>query len=141
MSRRLALCVLGWLSFCGIGSTQTPKAPPARPDVPGGGEELFVATPLTQKDSFTPGVEGQVWRIDAAGNVTLAAADMGTTNGIDLSPDGKTLYVNESVQRNVWAFTVAADGSLSDKRLVKRFDDFGMDGMRCDVDGNLYVTR
>ena len=38
--------------------------------------------------------------------------DMGTTNGIEVSPDGKTLYVNESVQRNVWAFDITADGSL-----------------------------
>jgi sugar lactone lactonase YvrE len=84
---------------------------------------------------------GQVWRIDTSGRVTLAAPDMGTTNGIDVSPDGHTLYVNESVQRNIWSFTIAADGSLTDKRLFKKFDDFGFDGMRCDVDGNLYVTR
>jgi sugar lactone lactonase YvrE len=84
---------------------------------------------------------GQLWRIDRAGKTTLVASDMGTTNGIDVSPDGRTLYVNESLQRNVWAFTIAPDGSLKDKRLLKKFDDFGFDGMRCDVDGNLYVTR
>src|SRR5262249_22740988 len=42
---------------------------------------------------------------------------------------------------NVWAFDIAADGSLSNKRLLKKFDDHGFDGMRCDVDGNLYITR
>ena len=84
---------------------------------------------------------GQIWRIDTAGKVTLVADHMGTTNGIDISPDGKTLYVNESVQRTVWAFTIAADGSLNQKRLIKQFDDFGLDGMRVDVDDNLYVTR
>ena len=84
---------------------------------------------------------GQVWRIDTAGKVTLAAPDMGTTNGIEVSPDGKTLYVNESKQLNIWAFTIAADGTLHDKRLFKKFDDFGYDGQRCDIDGNLYVTR
>jgi gluconolactonase len=84
---------------------------------------------------------GQLWRIDTAGKVTQVAANMGTTNGIEVSPDGKTLYVNESVQRNIWAFTIQADGSLADKRLLKKFDDHGFDGMRCDVDGNLYVTR
>jgi sugar lactone lactonase YvrE len=85
--------------------------------------------------------KGQVWRIDRDGKVSLAAADMGTANGIEVSPDGKTLYVNESVQRNIWAFAVGRDGSLSGKRLLKKFEDFGFDGMRCDVDGNLYVTR
>jgi gluconolactonase len=84
---------------------------------------------------------GQVWRIDTAGRVTLAAADMGTTNGIEVSPDGRTLYVNESVQRNVWAFALGPAGALSGRRLLASFPDFGMDGMRSDADGNLYITR
>ncbi len=84
---------------------------------------------------------GRVWRIDTAGKVTLAADAMGTTNGIEVSPDGRTLYVNESIQRHIWAFAIAPDGSLSGKRRFATFADFGMDGMRVDVDGNLYVTR
>ncbi len=84
---------------------------------------------------------GQLWRIDADGSAQRLAAGMGTTNGIDISPDGKTLYVNESVQRNVWAFTITREGDLTDKRLVKQFPDHGFDGMRCDIDGNLYITR
>ena len=84
---------------------------------------------------------GQVWRIDKDGNITRIAEKMGTANGIEVSPDGKTLYVNESIQRNIWAFTIAQDGSLANKRLLKKFDDHGFDGMRCDVDGNLYITR
>lgn len=84
---------------------------------------------------------GQLWRIDADGTVTLLAAGLGTTNGIDLSPDGTTLYVNESAQRNVWAFPLRADRSLGEKRLVRQFPDHGFDGMRVDIDGNLHVTR
>ena len=84
---------------------------------------------------------GRVWRIAQDGTVTLALDTMGTANGIEVSPDGKILYVNESVQRNIWMYDIAADGSLSGKRLLIKFDDFGMDGMRVDVDGNLYVTR
>jgi lipoprotein signal peptidase len=84
---------------------------------------------------------GQLWRIDRDGKATRLADGMGTTNGIEVSPDGKTLYVNESVQRNVWAFTITADRTLADKRLLIQFPDFGFDGMRCDVDGNLYITR
>jgi sugar lactone lactonase YvrE len=84
---------------------------------------------------------GQIWHIDQKGNTTRVADKMGTTNGIEVSPDGKTLYVNESVQRNVWAFTIGLGGTLGNKRLVKKFKDHGFDGMRCDVDGNLYITR
>jgi sugar lactone lactonase YvrE len=84
---------------------------------------------------------GRVFMIDRQGGIQLAAENLGTVNGIEVSPDGHTLYVNESVQRSIWAFKIAADGSLSNKRLLKQFPDFGLDGMRCDVDGNLYVTR
>jgi len=84
---------------------------------------------------------GQVWRIDKDGKVKRVAEKIGTANGIEVSPDGKTLYVNESVQRNVWAFDIEPDGSLKNKRLLKKYDDHGFDGMRCDVDGNLYITR
>lgn len=84
---------------------------------------------------------GQVWRVDPSGKVTLAEPNLGTSNGIEVSPDGKILYVNESVQRNVWAFAIAADGTLTNKRLLKKFEDYGFDGMRCDVEGNLYIAR
>jgi sugar lactone lactonase YvrE/type 1 glutamine amidotransferase len=84
---------------------------------------------------------GQLWRIDMDGTTTRLAKDMGTTNGIDVSPDGTTLYVNESVQRNIWAFDITSEKLLTNKRLIKKFPDHGFDGMRCDVDGNLYITR
>lgn len=83
---------------------------------------------------------GQLWRIDTTGKVVRIASDMGTTNGIEVSPDGKTLYVNESVQRNIWAFDITPEG-VANKRLLIKFPDHGFDGMRCDVKGNLYVTR
>ena len=84
---------------------------------------------------------GQLWRIDPDGTTTRLADGMGTTNGIDVSPDGKTLYVNESVQRNVFAFPIRVDRTLGEKRLLRRFPDHGFDGMRCDAAGNLHITR
>lgn len=84
---------------------------------------------------------GQMWRIDADGTPHLLETGMGTTNGIEVSPDGRHLYVNESVQRRVWAYDRAADGSLSGKRLLIAFDDHGLDGMRADVEGNLHIAR
>ncbi len=84
---------------------------------------------------------GQLWRVDTDGTVTPLEVDMGTTNGIEVSPDEKTLYVNESVQRNIWAYDLSQKGTISNKRLLIQFPDFNMDGMRCDIEGNLYVTR
>ena len=96
---------------------------------------------LWASDPNWPQSTGQIWRIERDGRTVLAAADMGTTNGVEVSPDGQTLYVNESVQRTIWAFTITPDKELVEKRVFKQFDDFGFDGHRCDVDGNLYVTR
>jgi len=84
---------------------------------------------------------GQIWRIDADGKANLVQSGMGTTNGIELSPDEKTLYVNESVQKKIWKFDVDTKGNISNKQLFGEVPDFGFDGMKCDSKGNLYVTR
>ena len=97
--------------------------------------QLFASDPNWKEST------GQIWRIDRKGKAVLLEKNMGTTNGIELSPDEKTLYVNESVQRKVWAYDVDSDGNISNKRLFTEFPDFGMDGMKCDKEGNLYITR
>ena len=83
---------------------------------------------------------GRIWRIDTNGKTTKLDS-MGTANGIEVSPDNKFLYVNESIQRKVWVYNLSEKGEVSNKRLLHEFPDFMMDGMRCDVDGNLYITR
>ncbi len=84
---------------------------------------------------------GQIWRVDVDGTVELLESGMGTTNGIEVGPEDRVLYVNESVQRRIWAYDLGPDGEMSNKRLLIEFEDYGLDGMRCDVAGNLYVTR
>ncbi len=83
---------------------------------------------------------GNIWMVKNH-KFVLLEKNMGTTNGIEVSPDGKKLYVNESVQRNVWVYDILADGSVTNKKLFTKFKDFGMDGMRCDDKGNLYICR
>ncbi len=84
---------------------------------------------------------GQIWRIDTDGKTTTLETNMGTTNGIEVSPNGKQLYVNESVQRKVWVYDLSPKGEISNKKLLIDFPDFGLDGMKCDKAGNLYITR
>ncbi|MBT4101218.1 MAG: PQQ-binding-like beta-propeller repeat protein, partial [Gemmatimonadetes bacterium] len=84
---------------------------------------------------------GQLWRISPEGVVERLASGMGTTNGVEVSPDETRLYVNESMQRKVWVFDLSPEGQINNKRLLIEFEDGGMDGMRCDVEGNLYITR
>jgi len=97
--------------------------------------QLFASDPNWKEST------GKIWRIDADGKPVLLQDKMGTTNGIELSPDEKTLYVNESVQRTIWAFDADTKGNISNKRKFFDFPDFGMDGMKCDKEGNLFVTR
>ena len=98
-------------------------------------DQIFASDPNWSNSS------GKLWRIDRGGKAVLLTDEMGTTNGIELSSDEKILYVNESVQRKIWAFDVDRKGDLSNKRLFAEFSDFGFDGMKCDNKGNLYVTR
>jgi sugar lactone lactonase YvrE len=90
--------------------------------------------------------DGQVWRITRGpdgtghGEVMSSERKMGTTNGIDLSPDEKTLYVDESVTREIWAYRLDGE-KLTAPRLVKKFGDFSLDGLRTDIDGQLLVAR
>ena len=98
-------------------------------------DQLFASDPNWKEST------GKIWRIDKGGKAVLLTDQMGTTNGIALSPDEKILYVNESVQRKIWAFDVDVKGNISNKRLFAEFPDFGFDGMKCDAEGNVYVTR
>jgi gluconolactonase len=89
-----------------------------------------------------------VYCIDGAGHVMrlLTQKEIDRPNGIAVSPDDKTLYVIDSHpkvggNRKIWAFDLAADGSLSKQRLVYDLGNGrGGDGMRVDMNGNLWVA-
>lgn len=84
---------------------------------------------------------GKLWMITSDGLITCIETGMGTVNGIEVCPDGKWLYVGESLERRVLAFSINEDGTLGNRQIFCTFPDFGLDGMRCDVKGNLYITR
>ena len=63
--------------------------------------------------------------------------DLVKPNGIIGTPDGKTRSVADIQARKTWAWTIAPDGSLTDKRL---FCTPGSDGMTLDACGNVYLT-
>lgn len=92
------------------------------------------------------GRSGRIWRIarsadgSVQGEIMTAPRAMGTTNGIDLSPDGNTLYVGESSSGQVWSYAVHGN-ELALPHLVKAFEPDTIDGIRTDVDGRLFVAR
>jgi gluconolactonase len=62
-------------------------------------------------------------------------------NGVVGTPDGKKLYVNKWYYDNkggTWVFDINADGTLSN---MKKFTDWGGDGMSMDELGNVYISN
>lgn len=82
---------------------------------------------------------GGAYHVNADGVVgTVADQDL-RSNGIMLSPDGRTLYVTNVT--SVLAFDVRADGGTSNRRNFATLNgDDGGDGMAVDSEGRLYVT-
>lgn len=96
---------------------------------------------LYASDPDWPNKKGQLWLITPDGKVTLLESGMGTTNGIEVSPDGAHLYIDESAQLRLTAYDIQPDGTLRNKRVIHTFEGYGMDGIRCDIKGNLYLCR
>ncbi len=84
-----------------------------------------------------------VYRIAPDGSLHLLVDDFDRPNGLAFSPDEKTLYVDDTTRRQIRAFDVAPDGSLSNGRIFAQMVSEmqgGPDGMKIDVQGNIYCT-
>ena len=82
---------------------------------------------------------GGAYYVNPDGVVSTVADQNIRSNGIMLSPDGRTLYVTNNT--DVLAFDVRADGTTANRRDFGTLDgDDGGDGMAVDSEGRLYVT-
>jgi gluconolactonase len=81
-----------------------------------------------------------VYHITPKGELAVIAKPVGRPNGIALSPDGRILYVANSDDRNLRAYDVARDGTISNERVLISGINGPPDGIRVDEKGNLYVT-
>jgi sugar lactone lactonase YvrE len=83
---------------------------------------------------------GALYRFDA-GKVVPMDEGYVITNGPALSPDGRTLYHTDTLEKRVYAFDIGADGALSNKRLFVRIEGGGYpDGMAVDALGCVWVA-
>ncbi len=90
------------------------------------------------------------------GSVSIASKVAKKPNGVEVSPDGKTLYVAETDNGSsgipgetpgkkglmqLLAFDVAGDGSLSNSRVLVDFGaENGIDGMAVDSEGRIFAA-
>ena len=82
-----------------------------------------------------------VARVDPDGSVHVAATGMKFPNGSVITPDGRTLIVAETLGQTLTAFTIAADGSLHDRRVWADLGGRAPDGICLDADGNIWVAN
>ena len=88
-----------------------------------------------------------VYRVEAAsGELQLLVDDFAQPNGLCFSPDETTLFINDTERCHIRAFEVAADGSVTGGSVLidgigtGKLEDGIPDGMKCDVEGNIWVT-
>jgi sugar lactone lactonase YvrE len=79
--------------------------------------------------------------MDPSGNVIQTVDDMSFPNGSVITPDGATLIVAETVVYRLTAFDVAANGTLSNRRLYAQLDFVAADGICLDEEGQVWVAN
>ena len=115
--------------------------------VDGRGRTYFTDPCYGDRSQMEMEIEG-VYRVDLDGRVTrmLAQPTVERPNGLAVTQDSRRLYVVDSCplvggNRKIWSFDLDDEGQPSNQRLVYDFaPGRGGDGMRLDVEGNLYVA-
>ncbi|HEY3038673.1 MAG TPA: SMP-30/gluconolactonase/LRE family protein [Pyrinomonadaceae bacterium] len=97
----------------------------------GGGFNLMAGEP------FAPGV---VVMVSSDGSVRKVADGLAFPNGMLMTPDNSTLIVGESYAKRLTAFDVAADGSLSNRRVWADLGDGIPDGICLDAEGAVWYA-
>jgi gluconolactonase len=122
---------------------------------------LYLTDPQFTADAKKSQPGKQVYYIapDGSAKVVIPAGEYSMPNGVEISPDGKTFYVNNTWlqpgENFLYAYDVQPDGSLTNKRKFAMFHltavvlsapdpanrfDSRADGMAVDTDGRIYVA-
>ncbi|WP_454714212.1 D-xylonolactone lactonase [Caulobacter segnis] len=85
---------------------------------------------------------GSLYRMDATG-VARMDKDICITNGPCVSPDGKTFYHTDTLEKTIYAFDLSEDGLLSNKRVFVKIavgDEVYPDGSVVDSEGYVWTA-
>ena len=95
--------------------------------------------------NFKGKTRSAVYYLSPEGAVRRVVENLKLPNGVEVSNDGRTLYVSDSFEKRVYSYPILADGSV-DQGQVKIFFDpqtentNDPDGMCTDAEGNLYFA-
>jgi sugar lactone lactonase YvrE len=88
-------------------------------------------------DPFAPGI---IALVTPQGRARQVADDIHFPNGMAISPDNSTLVVAESFAKCLSAFDIAADGSLSNRRIWADLANGAPDGICFDAAGAIWYA-
>lgn len=101
----------------------------------------YFTDPFYKRAYWTRGAEEQdkrgVYYRSPKGELKRVDDSYKQPNGVVGSVDGKTLYVADIGDKKTYAYDIAEDGSLSNRRV---FAGAGSDGLTVDEAGNVYLT-
>jgi gluconolactonase len=86
-----------------------------------------------------PRTPGELYRIELDGTVTELYGDVGLSNGIGFSPDGRFLYHSDSAARHVIVHEIT-DGGVSNRGVLAPIRDGVPDGLAVDEEGGVWVA-
>ena len=92
---------------------------------------------LAAGEEFAPGI---VVLVTADGSTRQVADGIAFGNGMAVTPDNQTLIVAESYANRLTAFDIAADGSLSTRRVWADLGDGVPDGICLDAEGAVWYA-
>jgi gluconolactonase len=85
-----------------------------------------------------------VYRLGEDGSIRLLTKELNQPNGLAFSPDGRSLFIDDSKTLEIHVYAVGPNMELSHGRVFGKEEgpprSGGPDGMRVDREGNLYVT-
>ena len=79
-------------------------------------------------------------RVSADGKTSVAAQDLAFPNGTVIAPDGRTMIIGETFAKRLTAFDIAADGTLSNRRVWADLGKLAPDGICLDAEGAVWVA-
>jgi sugar lactone lactonase YvrE len=94
-------------------------------------------SPFDESAKRTPGA---LFRIDPPGKAVKLWEGIELSNGLGLSPDRNLLYHSDSQTGAVWAYDVASDRSVRDRRVFARMPEGSPDGLAVDAEGGVWVA-
>jgi gluconolactonase len=103
---------------------------------------------FTTSGSHGTAIDGKVFYIARDGSISLMADSVHNANGLAVSKDGKVLYLVETDEYRLLKFQIAADGTLSDRRIFVDLDELTHhvvhiypDGVKIDSGGEIYIGQ